>query len=110
MTFDVGIKFSVETQELINARNALHSLAQAAKDLNNNQEKAATKTEALKQAVSDTSAAAEKAEKNVTKLNESTNETASSADKVERRLSILKDQVGYLNGTLEQSQTGFTRM
>lgn len=109
MTFDVGIKFSVETQELINARNALHSLAQAAKDLNNNQDKAANAADRLKTATEDVANAADKAEKAAGKTSRSAKDMAGETDAAAAKLQKLNDQLSYLRNDLNLSETGFTK-
>lgn len=109
MAFDIGLKFSVETAELLNARNALQSLAQAAKDLNNNQDKAAGAADKLAESNDKVAAAADKAEKATGKTSRSAKDMAGETDAAAAKLQKLNDQLGYLRNDLNLSETGFTK-
>lgn len=110
MTFDVSLKFSVETQELLNAKSALQSLAQAANDLNKNQDKAALAADRLTEANDKAAQSSKKAAAATDEFSSSTEKVGKGTESVEQRLARLKDQLGFLNGSLIQSETGLTKM
>lgn len=110
MPFDVSLKFSVETQELLNAKSALQSLAQAANDLNKNQDKAAKAADRLTEANDKAAQSSKKAAAATDEFSSSTEKVGKGTESVEQRLARLKDQLGFLNGSLIQSETGLTKM
>jgi len=114
--FDISLKFSVETLELINARNALQSLAQAAGELNKNQDKAAGAAERLAaaneksaKASSDNATASKQVSDAADKVAKSTKGLAEETDAATARLQRINDQLGFLRNDLELSETGFTK-
>lgn len=110
MSFDISLKFSVETGELINARNALQSLSQVANELNNNQNKATATAERLAAASDSVTKSSSQAAKATKDFSNSMEEAGDDSDMAEKRLQRLKDQLGYLNGRLIESETGLTKM
>src|SRR5574344_1022837 len=110
MSFDISLKFSVETGELINARNALQSLSQVANELNNNQNKAAAAAERLVAASDSVTKSSSKAAKATKDFSDNIEEAGDGSDKAEKRLQRLKDQLGYLTEGLIESETGLTKM
>lgn len=110
MTFDVSLKFSVETQELLSAKNALQSLAQAANDLNKNQDKAAQAADKLVSANEKVAESSKKAATATEDFSSSASKVGKGTESVEQRLARLKDQLGFLNGGMIESETGLTKM
>ena len=109
MAFDIGLKFSVETAELLNARNALQSLAQAAKDLNNNQDKAAGAADKLAESNDKVATAAGKAADALEKAASATPALTKSAETAESKLSRLQDQLSFMRDDLNLTEVGFTK-
>ena len=116
MGFDISIAFDVNTEQLVNARNALQSLGQAASDLNAKQDKATKTSSALIQSTEEltaantkAAAAANAAAEAITRVGEATPKASKGVETAESKLEKLQSQLSFMRDDLDLTATGFTR-
>ena len=116
MSFDIAIAFDVNTEQLVNARNALQSLGQAASDLNAKQDKATKTSSALVQSTEEltaantkAAAAANAAAEAITRVGEAAPKASKGAETAEAKLEKLQSQLSFMRDDLDLTSTGFTR-
>lgn len=109
MPFDINVAFNVQTQELVNARNALQSLTQASRELNTNQDKAVKTAEKLVDVNEKLAESASSASKAAEKSEKATKSLAGEGDAAATKLARLKDQLSFLRDDLNLSEVGFTK-
>lgn len=116
MPFDIAIAFDVNTEQLVNARNALQSLGQAASDLNVKQDKATKTSSALVQSTEEltaantkAAAAANAAAEAITRVGEAAPKASKGAETAEAKLEKLQSQLSFMRDDLDLTSTGFTR-
>ena len=116
MSFDIAIAFDVNTEQLVNARNALQSLGQAASDLNVKQDKANKTSSALVQSTEEltaantkAAAAANAAAEAITRVGEAAPKASKGAETAEAKLEKLQSQLSFMRDDLDLTSTGFTR-
>ena len=116
MGFDIAIAFDVNTEQLVNARNALQSLGQAASDLNAKQDKANKTSSALVQSTEEltaantkAAAAANAAAEAITRVGEAAPKASKGAETAESKLEKLQSQLSFMRDDLDLTSTGFTR-
>lgn len=116
MGFDISIAFDVNTEQLVNARNALQSLGQAASDLNAKQDKATKTSSALVQSTEEltaantkAAAAANAAAEAITRVGEATPKASKGVETAESKLEKLQSQLSFMRDDLDLTSTGFTR-
>lgn len=116
MPFDIAIAFDVNTEQLVNARNALQSLGQAASELNAKQDKATKTSSALTQSTEEltaantkAAAAASAAAEAITRVGEAAPKVGKGAETAESKLEKLQSQLSFMRDDLDLTSTGFTR-
>lgn len=112
MAFDIGVSFSVQTQELLNAKSALQSLVQTAKDLNTVQDKAASSADKLAKNTDKIVTASEKATASLEKTADSLGKVSKATpelSKQEQALLDLAKAAGVSDSIMQQLSGTFSQ-